>query len=47
MRENNVQPGIIVYTNLITTCLKAKKIDKVEKILSEMKHDKIKGTLII
>jgi pentatricopeptide repeat protein len=38
MKREDIQPGLIVYTCLIQSCIKAKDIIKAEQLFDEMRN---------
>ncbi len=43
MKRENIAPGLIVYTCLIQTCIKARQFGTAMEIFKEMKSGGIKG----
>lgn len=43
MKQNKVKPNLITYTNLVQACLKAKHLDYLGAVLSDLDKDNIKG----
>ena len=46
MKKESVKPGLIVYTCLIQTCIKAKQLKTAQQIFNDMKLNSVKGDAI-
>jgi len=46
MKQNQVKPSLIIYTNIIQACFKAKRLDFLVSILQEVDNDGVKGIII-
>ena len=43
MKKYEVEPGIIIYTNLIQVCFHVKKIENVMELYRKIKNEKIQS----
>jgi len=46
MKNDQLRPGLIVYTCLIQGCIKSKKIDKVVELFREMEAFNVRGDAV-